>query len=299
MTRQQKRELVAKEHLSGLAPQAKLPLLTYLQGILPILQPTERLIAECMLADPERIIRLRISEIKRDSGASVGSIVAFCRRLGLKGFAEFKIALARDMAQSVLSVGDGQPRGSLFQKVLHFHGQSLLQTVKINSEETVERVVETLKRARKIEVFSIGLSYPVAYTAYCKFLLIGLSASSQFDSHIQLINATQLKRRDVAFGISCSGSTRETVQCLQVAKKRGATTICLTNAMKSPITTYSDLCLYATPSEVRYFQAPLASRVTQLAVLDALFVSLALKCRNRTAARLQQTAQELNTRRFA
>lgn len=63
-----------------------------------------------------------------------------------------------------------------------------------------------------------------------------------------------MKAGDVAFGISCSGATRETVQCLEVARAKGATTICLTNAMKSPITSCSDL-LYATPSEINYFQA--------------------------------------------
>jgi DNA-binding MurR/RpiR family transcriptional regulator len=40
-------------------------------------------------------------------------------------------------------------------------------------------------------------------------------------------------------------------------------------------------------SEIKYFQASLASRITQLAVLDALFVALAMKNKNRTAARLQ------------
>ena len=71
-----------------------------------------------------------------------------------------------------------------------------------------------------------------------------------------------------------------------------------TNAMKSPITACSDLCLYATPSEIKYFQAPLASRVTQLAVIDALFVTLALKHKNQTSEYLQQSAEEIFKRRL-
>jgi RpiR family transcriptional regulator, carbohydrate utilization regulator len=58
------------------------------------------------------------------------------------------------------------------------------------------------------------------------------------------------------------------------------------------------VCLFATPSEIKYFQAPLASRVTQLAVIDALFVTLALQNKNRTAARLQQSAEALDVRRL-
>jgi DNA-binding MurR/RpiR family transcriptional regulator len=276
----------------------KRPVLTYLKGILASLNPTEQLIAECVLADPEKVVISSIAEIKEACGASVGSIVGFCRRLGLKGYTEFKIALARDLAQSGLPAGQVQQDGSLFQKVFHFHAQSLVETLQINPQATFERVAEVLGKARKIEFFSIGLSYPVAYTASCKFVLIGMPAATQFDPHIQLITATQLKAGDVAFGISCSGTTRETVQCLEVAKAKGATTICLTNAMNSPVTACSDLRLYATPSEINYFQAPLASRITQLAVIDALFVYLALKHKNKTAGRLQQSGEALLKRRL-
>ena len=159
-------------------------------------------------------------------------------------------------------------------------------------------MAQAIEKARRIEFFAIGFSYPVAYTASCKFLLLGLQTTAHADSHIQLIGATQLKAGDLAFGISCSGTTQETVQCLEVARAKGATTVCLTNAMRSPITEHSDLRLYATPSEIMYFQAPLASRITQLAVIDALFVSLASKHKNRTAGLLQQSGQELLKRRL-
>jgi DNA-binding MurR/RpiR family transcriptional regulator len=278
---------------------AKRPLLVYLQAIQASLNPTERLIAEYVLADPERVISSSIAEMREGSGASVGSIVGFSRRLGLKGFANLKIALARELAQGGLSVAEVQQTGSVFEKVFHFHAQSLMETLQINPSETLERAAQAIEKARRIELFSIGISYPVAYTAFCKFHLIGLPASTEFDSHMQLIAATQLRKSDVAFGISCSGTTRETVHCLEVAQAKGATTICLTNAMKSPITGFADIALYATPSEVKYFQAPLASRVTQLAVIDALFVFLAQKNKNRTAARLQQSAEELLKHRLA
>ena len=41
---------------------------------------------------------------------------------------------------------------------------------------------------------------------------------------------------------------------------------------------------YATPSEIKHFQAPMASRVTQLAVADALFVYLTLRSKDKTVS---------------
>jgi len=297
MSRRQK--TVKKRSSQEPQSDSRRALLTYLKGILASLNPTERLIAQCVLADPEKVVISSIAEMKESCGASVGSIVGFCRRLDFTGFAEFKIALARDLAQSGLPAGHLEPNGSLFQKVFHFHAQSLVETLQVNNQDTFETVAQTLGKARHVAFYSIGLSHPVAYTASCKLMLIGVQASAHFDSHIQLISATQLRPGDVAFGISCSGTTRETVHCMEVAKSKGATTICLTNAMNSPITERSDLSLFATPSEINYFQAPLASRITQLAVIDALFVFLAMKHKNKTAGLLQQSGEELLKRRLA
>ncbi len=280
----------------------------YMQGILPTLNHTDRLIADFVLEDPERVLSSSIGEMRDGSGASVGSIVGFCRRLGQKGFAQFKIALARELAQSGFSGFDPQADGkasrtgendSLFEKVFRFHAKSLMETLQVNNQETMRHAALAIDRARHIELFSTGISFPVAYLTACKFKLIGLPASTQFDSHMQLVAATQLRKLDVAFGISCSGSTRETVRCLEIAQARGAKTICLTNSMKSPITACADLSLFATPSEIKYFQAPLASRITQLAIIDALFVFLAQKHKDRTAVELHNAGEELLKQRLA
>jgi len=285
--------------------QSRRPLLVYIQGTLPSLNPTERVIASYVLDDPERVLSSSIGEMRDGSGASVGSIVGFCRTLGLKGFADFKIALARELAQGGFSGfasaadGSSSQNGTVFEKVFQFHAQSLVDTLQINSQETMRRSAQALERAHRIELFAIGISYPIAYLASCKLRLIGLPASTQFDSHMQLVAATQMRKGDVAFGISCSGATSETVRCLEVARSRGARTICLTNSVKSPITHAADLALFATPSEIKYFQAPLASRITQLALVDALFVWLAQKNKDRTAVQLRNAGEELLKQRLS
>ncbi len=279
----------------GAAESSKRPVLIYLQAMLPSLNPVERVIALYVLRDPEKILSSSIAELRRGSGASVGSIISFCRSLGVKGFAEFKITLARELSQGGLSVPPkaGQENGSVFQNVFEFQSQCLRETLQLNSPDQLEKVSRVLERARRIEFFSIGMSYPVAYTACAKLKLIGLRAAAECDSHLQMINATQLRKGDVAFGISCSGSTTETVRCLEIARQGRAATLCVTNCMKSPITTQADLSLYAAPSEVKYFQAPLASRITQLALVDALFVSIALRRKNRTLAQLRSAGIKL------
>ena len=286
-------EAAADSAVSSQSKNAQRPLLVYLQAVLPSLNPTERQIGEYVLEDPERVLSSSISDMRQGSGASVGSIVGFCRTLGIKGFASFKISLARELAQGGLSGTQKEGTGSLYDSVFQFHIQSLRETLQLNSEETLEQASRVIELARRIEFFSIGMSYPVAYTACNKLRLIGIAATTQSDSHLQLIAASQMKKGDVAFGISCSGSTHETVQCLKIARENKATTLSVTNCMKSPIVDQSDLVLYATPSEIKYFQAPLASRITQLALVDALFVSIAQRRKNKTATHLQRAGEKL------
>jgi RpiR family transcriptional regulator, carbohydrate utilization regulator len=208
--------------------------------------------------------------------------------------------LARELAQGGLAASSNEEAQdlSVFQQVFRIHAKSLAETQHINSEETLQRASRAIERARRIELFSTGLSYAVAYTIYCKFKLIGLPAFAGSDLHMQLVAATQLRKGDLAFGISCSGRTQETVQCLKVARENKATTICLTNSMKSPITQHADIELHATPSEIKYFQAPMASRITQVAVLDALFVSISLRRKTRTMKELHRLGEKLTEHRL-
>ena len=96
-----------------------------------------------------------------------------------------------------------------------------------------------------------------------------------------------------------AGNTRETVECLRLAKSQGARTICITNSIDSLLAQTADIRFYAAPSEVKYFQAPLASRVTQLAIADALLVELGVQHRHRALSHLRRAEEHLLQRRMA
>jgi RpiR family transcriptional regulator, carbohydrate utilization regulator len=250
--------------VSPYASQA-LSLLANLRSTLASLTPTDRRIADCVLANPETILTSPIAHLSTQSHTSVGSIVAFCRHLGLKGFADFKLALATDLAHAIPAPAEHADH-SMFTELF----QSLTDTLRLNTQHAFERSAQMLQSAQRIEVFSISQSYLMAYIAYRQFVVLGLPASIEADAHLQLIKATQLKSGDVAFGISAAGTTSETVQCLELAKSRGAAALCITNALKSPITAYSDVCLFASGTDTEHRETTLVPRMTQLAVIDAL-----------------------------
>jgi RpiR family transcriptional regulator, carbohydrate utilization regulator len=277
------------------------PLLLLIRGQLSFFKRAQRRIAEALLNDPETFISHSVSELAELSGVSTGSVVLFCKSLGLPGLPALKISLARELAEAVLPSAERPgPRGagSILQRVSSEHIRSLRETLRLNAAQTLTEAATTLAHGRRIVLFSIGLSYPVAYSLYARLRFIGLPAFVEFDSHLQLAAAAEMKPGEVGVGISVAGTTMETVECLRLAKARGAKTVCITNSIGSPLAQAADVRLYAAPSEVKYFQAPLASRVTQLALADALLVMLGLRRKRRALAHLEQAEEHLLKRRL-
>ncbi|MGA2985699.1 MAG: MurR/RpiR family transcriptional regulator [Terriglobia bacterium] len=275
----------------------KVALMPLIQGMLPTLKRAQRRIAEAVAGDPEQFISHSISELAADCGVSAGSIVIFCKSLGLRGFPALKIALARELSEPVLLSGEKtQPQTglpSILQTVFERHVECLRQTLKLNTSDSFDAAVKSLLKTRRIVLFSIGLSYPVAYSLYARLRFIGVPAFIEFDSHLQLAAAADINRGDVGLAVSVAGSTRETVECLRLAKERGATTICITNSIGSPLAQAADIPLYAAPSAVKYFQAPLASRVTQLAIADVLLVLIGQRRKRQALAHIRRAEEYL------
>lgn len=76
---------------------------------------------------------------------------------------------------------------------------------------------------------------------------------------------------------SHSGSSRDVVEALEAAKKRGATIVCITNYARSPITRVADICLFTASEETKFRILGLASRIAQLAIVDSIHALLALR----------------------
>jgi DNA-binding MurR/RpiR family transcriptional regulator len=184
------------------------------------------------------------------------------------------------------------------QRIFEEHVHCLHETLRINSSSSLEAAAEAITRAKRTVLFCIGQSYPVAYSLGIRLAIIGLSVFLDADSHTQLVAAAGMKRGEVGIGISLSGSTGETVESLRLSQERGAKTICITNSLDSPLARAADIRLFAAPSEVKYFHAGLASRVTQMALADVLLYMVARLRGRKALAQLARAEEHLLRRRI-
>lgn len=246
------------------------------QGVLATLPPSEQRVALCVLEHPRKVVQSTITDLARECEVSESTVVRFCKNLGLDGYKEFRIAIAQELGALVpelaaAEMGTAREIEELAQGVFSNNMRALEATLGSLDYDAVSRAIEALARARRVDFYGAGPSNVVAMDAYIKFMRIGLSAGFNSNSYLQAVSAAVLTNEDVAVGISYSGSTRDTVEALGIARKAGATTVAITNFRDMPISDASDIVICTKADEALFQGGAMASRTAQMAVIDLIF----------------------------
>ncbi|MDR7512543.1 MAG: SIS domain-containing protein [Armatimonadota bacterium] len=176
--------------------------------------------------------------------------------------------------------------------------RALEETLDVLDDAALERAAAAIAAARRVDFYGVGASGIVALDAQQKFLRIGIEAQAFVDPHLQAASAALLRRGDVAVGISESGSTRDTVHALGVARAAGAVTVAVTRYGPSPIVKVAAVRLHTLSRESGIRGGALASRIAQLAVIDALMMTVALRRYDVTLAALRATRDAVAEKKF-
>lgn len=274
--------------------------LLHLRSAFPTLRPAERRVAEVIMNDPSKTVHLSITELAQKARVSDATVVKFCKRLGYKGFQEFKILLAQDVAIKQEPIyGKVEPDDDVYtikEKIFQANVDALQDTAQILNINALETAVEHIAKAREIHFYGLGASGIVALDAEQKFSRIGLQASAFVDPHMQITRAVLLKPGDVVIGLSYSGETIEIIESLQTARSVGALTIAITNFSTSAVTNHADLVLLTSSQENIFRSGAISSRIAQLSIIDTLFIAVALVDYKRSQDSINKTRESLYQR---
>jgi len=264
--------------------------------------PGEKKIADCILENQREIIGLSISDLAEKCGSGEATIVRFARRLGLSGYQELKISIAQETAQAQPVVNQNITKDNscyeIFSKIANDIYNSLEHTKKVLNNEQLEKAALKILSAKRIAIFGLGNSSSVAIDAQHKFLRAGLNAAAYCDNHMQAIAASHLSKKDVAIGISHSGSSKDVVEAMKLAKEAGASTICITNFGKSPIIKQSDIALFTASEETKHSILGMNSRIAQLAIIDSIYTYIILRKDQEAIKAIHNTERALQSKKY-
>ena len=244
-----------------------------LRGLYPSLKTALQKVADVILKQPEMAIYASVNEVAAVAHVSEATVMRFCRILGFKGFQDFKIALAREMvipSPRFREEAPGEGDGAMVRKVFQINSAALQDTLEILEIEAMHTAAEILINAPQILVIGVSGSGPAVTYAGNRFLLLGIKAFMYTDFYLMLMAASLLSAGDVLLAISNSGTTREIIETVRVAKEKDAQVICITNNSLSPLARICEPALVTASREMSLPEEAVASLVCQISILDAL-----------------------------
>ncbi|GIM47948.1 regulatory protein [Collibacillus ludicampi] len=256
------------------------------------MSPSQRMIADVILQDPETAAFYTVSELAARAGVSDSTVTRFATFVGCSGFP----ALSRELQELVRSRLTTSERFQLSRAVKTDEHRTIIQFFEDDVQnitmmmermdlESFERTVDRLTKANTVGIVCSRSSVALGlfFEFYLHLLKKDVVLFTGEPRTIDLLH--RVARDDVMVGIGFARYSRFTVECLKYGKRKGAHIIALTDYPSSPLVPYADEVLF-TPTGIA---SHLDSFVAPLSLITALLRALA----NRTSEQLAEGLQAL------
>lgn len=252
----------------------------------------EKKIAKYILNNPKEVVDMTVSELAETSDVSIASVSRFCRKVGLKGFAQLKISLAQELVDTHKS-GEVSNEISLedipqsLQNILANKITELKQTVNLINTDEFKEVLECIKDASRVQVVAVGNTIPVAIDAAFKFNELGIPTTAGTIWETQLSYSFTLGKGDVLIAISNSGESDKVLEAVKIANKNGAKTLGITNSAHSAIGEEVQYHITTAKREKLFLDEFCFSRVSAMTVIEIIFLFLTVMVENAHKSMIQ------------
>lgn len=266
------------------------------------LRKSERIVADFLRDNGGNRLDASITELGRMLGVSEATISRVSRALGYEGYPDLKLSVAEgvrnksEYANIPLEISSGDSLIRTSDKLASLLIQGLEGTQRMLDAQRLELAVEALHKARKIVFVGVGGGAAICDEAAHLFIKAGFDAASYRDGYTQTIIAAKLAAEDVMVGISHTGTTVTVADAMQLARDNGATTIAITSDPASDVAKAGNVCLTTWGSSHQVVPLHgdfLEGRLSQLFLIDLLYVGLLFRAGETTARNLRLTGAAL------
>nr|WP_314265864.1 MurR/RpiR family transcriptional regulator [uncultured Moellerella sp.] len=276
-------------------------ILERIQYSLDALSKSERKVAEVILKTPQRVIHLSIAALAQLALVSEPTINRFCRKMETKGFPDFKLRLAQNIANGTPYVNrhvEANDSTNTYTDKIFESAMAGLDNVKQTLDiDAINRAVDLLSQARKITFFGFGTSAAVAHDAMNKFFRFNIPVTYFDDIVMQRMSCINSSEGDVLVLISHTGRTKALVDMAHVARENDAVVIAITSE-NSPLAQAASLSILIDVPEDTDIFMPMISRLAQLTVIDVLATGFILRRGDKFRDNLKRVKEALRDSRF-
>jgi len=258
----------------------------------PILTRSQRKLLEYILSHDYESIFLNVTDLGKKVCVSEATVVRLSKALGFKGFTEFqkemrlvfknKLTTTSRLERTVKKVSNEE---DALIKVLQTDIDNIRETLEQISIEEFQQFVRSIDSAKRVII--VGLrsinSLAVFFGIALEFLQknVWVIQPGIGDMWDRLVG---LRKGDLVIGMSFPRYTKQTVEVMQFAKKKGIKTMAITDSLISPLAQCADHVLtahYKLDSFIESFTAPFS-------VINAVVTALGVYSKRGTMKSLKE-----------
>ena len=254
-----------------------------IQNAFPTLRKSEQKAAKYMMDHADQMEKITLEELARGAEVSQPTVMRLLKAVGYQSFKEAKVAFIEERLQKAgqkekyqifgMPIDKNDRIEDVPAKVIRNTIQLLEDSLQAISAKSLKKAVRAIERAERVCIFSVENSNAVAEDLLTKLKYLGIHCEFQTDYYLQSITAGHMTEKDVAIGISYTGTSQNTVDVLRQAKKAGATTIAITNFLDTPLIGQADIVILTSNEQLLYGD-DIFSRTIHLAVVDMIYMGL-------------------------
>ena len=271
-------------------------ILTVIQENMSTFSKGQKRIANYILESYDKAAFMTASRLGKTVSVSESTVVRFAAELGYDGYPSMQRSLQKMIRNRLTSVqrievsNDRIGDQDLLSSVLQSDIEKIRLTLEEVDRQSFDRAVDAIVSARKIYIMGVRSSASLATFLSFYFNLIFDNVISVAANTASEVFETMLRvgAEDVVIGVSFPRYSSRTVQAMNFARDRGATTIAITDSEASPLAPISNYTLKARSDMASFVD----SLVAPLSLVNALLVAVSRK-KNDDLAHTFQTLEDI------
>ena len=256
-------------------------ILTVIQENMSTFSKGQKRIANYILESYDKAAFMTASRLGKTVSVSESTVVRFAAELGYDGYPSMQRSLQKMIRNRLTSVqrievsNDRIGDQDLLSSVLQSDIEKIRLTLEEVDRQSFDRAVDAIVSARKIYIMGVRSSASLATFLSFYFNLIFDNVISVAANTASEVFETMLRvgAEDVVIGVSFPRYSSRTVQAMNFARDRGATTIAITDSEASPLAPISNYTLKARSDMASFVD----SLVAPLSLVNALLVAVSRK----------------------
>lgn len=246
----------------------------------------EKGIADYILNHSEAVIHMTAKELAKMTYTSPSSVLRLCNKMDEKGFADFKMRLASelaDMRREKLEIDTNQPFlkedsvEEIAGKIENLSLVSIKETKENLNFASIKQIASRMKESSVIDIYGLGSSQTIAMDFKDRMIRIGRDVRLELDCSNQYYHAMNSDNRHFAVVISHSGMTKEVIEIASILKVQKVPILGITSEGENDLVPLVNYCIRTATTEQRFMLHKIDNIASQVAVkyiLDVLYACI-------------------------